>query len=95
MDLLQKRGVPAGAVLTGEGIYNDPQLQHREAVWYMEHPEIGRLGYYTAPFKLSSTPAEPRLPPPCLGEHTEYVCTEILKMSKEEFAQLSDEGVFV
>lgn len=95
MDLLQKKGVPAGAVLTGEGIYNDPQLKHREAVWYMDHPEIGRFGYYTAPFHLSETPAEPRLPPPCLGEHTEYVCTEIMKMSTEEFIQLLNEGVFV
>ncbi|MFC1991017.1 CoA transferase, partial [Chloroflexota bacterium] len=95
MNLLQSRGVPAGAVLTGEGIFCDPQLQHRESVWYMDHPDIGRLGYSTAPFKLSSTPAEPSLPPPRLGEHTEYVCTEILKMTKEEFIQLSSEGVFM
>ncbi|MFC1934272.1 CaiB/BaiF CoA transferase family protein [Chloroflexota bacterium] len=95
MHLLQKRGVPAGAVLSGRWIYSDPQLQHREAVWYMDHAEIGRMGYYTTPFQLSSTPAEPRLPPPGLGEHNEYVCTEILKMSTEEFVQLSNEGVFV
>ncbi|MFC1934529.1 CoA transferase, partial [Chloroflexota bacterium] len=81
--------------LSGKGIHCDPQLQHREVVWYMDHPEIGRMGYYTAPFQLSSTPAESRLPPPCLGEHNEYVCTEILKMSTEEFVQLSNEGVFV
>lgn len=95
MELLQKKGIAAGAVLAGEGIYADPQLKHREAVWYMDHPELGRIGYYTAPFRLSATPAEPRMPPPRLGEHTEYVCTEIIKMSREEFIQLQGEGVFM
>jgi crotonobetainyl-CoA:carnitine CoA-transferase CaiB-like acyl-CoA transferase len=47
------------------------------------------------PFKLSATPAEPRLPAPCMGEHTEYVCTEILKMPIEEFIELLNEDVFV
>ncbi len=95
MNLLQKRGVAAGAVLSGRGLTDDPQLQHREANWYLEYPEIGRFGCYTAPFKLALTPAEPRLPGPGLGEHTQYVFTEMLKMSQEEFAQLNSEGVFV
>ncbi|MDD5127205.1 MAG: CoA transferase [Dehalococcoidales bacterium] len=95
MNLLQARGVPAGAVISGRGIYEDPQLQHREAVWYVDHPEIGRCGYLTAPYKLSATPAEPRIPPPLMGEHTERVCTEILKMSMEDFIQLLNEGVFI
>lgn len=94
MHLLQNEGVPAGAVHNGKGITGDPQLQHREATWYMEHTEIGRFGYYTAPFKLSLTPAEPRMPAPCLGEHTEYVCSQILGMSTDEFVQLVNEGVF-
>jgi crotonobetainyl-CoA:carnitine CoA-transferase CaiB-like acyl-CoA transferase len=35
-----------------------------------------------------------RMPAPCLGEHTEYVCTRILGMSDEEFVDLFTEGVF-
>jgi len=31
---------------------------------------------------------------PCLGEHTEYVCTEILGMSNDEFLELYNTGVF-
>jgi hypothetical protein len=34
------------------------------------------------------------LPAPCLGEHTEYVCTEILGMSDEYFLELMQKGVF-
>ena len=94
MRKLQEKGVPAGAVLSGSAITDDPQLQHREAVWYMDHPEIGKFGYYTMPFKLSATPAEPRFPPPCMGEHTEWVCTNILKMPIEEFIELLNQDVF-
>jgi benzylsuccinate CoA-transferase BbsF subunit len=95
MKKLQAKGVPAGIVLSGSGITDDPQLQYRQAVQYMDHSEIGRFGYFTMPFKLSETPAELRLPPPLMGEHTEQVCTEILKMPKEEFNRLRNEGLFV
>jgi crotonobetainyl-CoA:carnitine CoA-transferase CaiB-like acyl-CoA transferase len=39
-------------------------------------------------FKLSKTPARLRKAPPCLGEDTEFVCRNILGMSKEEFKEL-------
>ncbi|MBI4296389.1 MAG: CoA transferase [Chloroflexi bacterium] len=95
MRLLQKAGVPAGAVLTGKGIFDDPQLRHRDSVWYIDHPDAGEVGCYTVPFKLSATPPQPRLPAPRLGEHTEYICTQLLNMSTEEFVQLFNEGVLV
>ncbi|MBI2858840.1 MAG: CoA transferase [Chloroflexi bacterium] len=95
MNRLQAAGVPAGAVLTGKGIYCDPQLTHRGVVSYAEHPEFGRLGYYGTPYKLSATPSELRMPAPSLGEHTERICSQILKMSNEEFVQLVNEGVLV
>ena len=71
------------------------ETRDREAVWYMDHAEIGRFGYYTMPFKLSATPAQPQLPPPCMGEHTEWVCTNILNMPIEEFIALLNDDVFV
>jgi crotonobetainyl-CoA:carnitine CoA-transferase CaiB-like acyl-CoA transferase len=39
-----------------------------------------------APFRLSKTPGSLRTPAPCLGEHNEYVCKEILGMSDDEIA---------
>ncbi len=44
--------------------------------------------------KMSETPYEIKRGAPRLGEHTEYVCSEILKMTNEEFVQLLNEGVF-
>jgi crotonobetainyl-CoA:carnitine CoA-transferase CaiB-like acyl-CoA transferase len=45
------------------------------------------------PAKLSKTPYEIKRAP-MLGEHNEYVFTQILGMSDEEFVQLMSDGVF-
>ena len=44
-------------------------------------------------FKYSKTPAGFRLPPPCLGEHNDYVLGEILGLSKEEIARLEEDRI--
>ncbi len=46
------------------------------------------------PFRLSLTPLRMEMPSPCLGEHTEMVCHEFLKMSDEDFFELLSENVF-
>ena len=91
---LQAAGIAAGVVETCEDLYHDPQLKHRHHFWELEHPEIGRHSYDSPAFKLSETPCELRMPAPCLGQHTEYVCTNILGISDEEFVELLGEGVF-
>jgi len=93
MLLLQSAGVPAGVVQSNEDLNRDPQLRHRGHLWEMEHPEVGRHGYETWGFKLSLTPARPRMPAPCLGEHNEYVYTQVLGFTEEEFLDLLNEGV--
>jgi len=90
---LQAAGIAAGAVLNGRELHEDPQLQVRRHFQPTHHPEMGTVRGGTGGYVLSKTP--PSLgPPPCLGEHTEYVCREILGLSDEEFAELVSEGVF-
>jgi benzylsuccinate CoA-transferase BbsF subunit len=91
---LQAVGVAAGIVQTTEDIMNDPQLKHRHHFWELEHPEIGRHNYESPGFKLSKTPCNLDMPGPLLGQHTEYVCTQILGMSDAEFVELLEQGVF-
>ncbi|MDO8671871.1 MAG: CoA transferase, partial [Dehalococcoidia bacterium] len=90
---LQRVGVPAGVVQTAEDLHNDPQLAHRNFLRVLDHPEIGKHSYEAPPFKLSKTPSELKKAGPCLGEDTEYVCTQILGLSDEEFVELIAEGV--
>lgn len=94
MNLLQTNGIPAGVVKNAEDIYNDPQLKQRGLSWVLEHKEIGPFHHLCVPFKLSKTPQWPRMPAPCLGEDTQYVCREMLDISEQEFDELLIEGVF-
>lgn len=95
MKRMQAGGVAAGVVENGEDLLdNDPQLKYRHHFRELTHPEIGTYKCEAPPFRLSKTPIDIKMPPPCLGEHTEYVCTKILGMSDDEFVKLSGEGVF-
>jgi benzylsuccinate CoA-transferase BbsF subunit len=94
MQTMQAAGVPTGVVQTMEDLVkHDPQLKERAFLVPLKHPVIGVFDHPTPPCKLSKTRAEVRTSP-CLGEHTEYVCTQFLGMSHKEFVELSQQGVF-
>ena len=94
MDLLQDAGIEAGVVQTAEDLHNDTQLRHRRHFLELEHPVMGRVCVDALPPKFSLTPARQQSPPPCLGEHNAYVCTEILQIPDEELADLFEREVF-
>ncbi|MDY6854876.1 MAG: CoA transferase [Thermodesulfobacteriota bacterium] len=94
MAKMQVLSVASGIVAMGEDIHKDPQLRHRSHFKVLDHVEIGEHSYETPSWRLSKTDGEIRMPSPCLGEHTEYVCREILMMSDREFIELFKVGVF-
>jgi benzylsuccinate CoA-transferase BbsF subunit len=91
--LLQAGGVPVGIVQNSQDLVRDPQLAHRDAIWYLPHEGAGRHAVYGQGFLLSKNPVPRPEPSPMLGEHTFYVCKEILHMADEEIARLLGEGV--
>lgn len=92
--LLQAAGVPAGVVQNGQDLLDyDSQLQHRRHFRILDHPETGQHVTEVAPYRLSRSPGEPKWAAPCLGEHNNYVCTQILGMSDAEFIELVAEGI--
>lgn len=93
MNLLQSAGVPAGVVESSKDLLEDPQLQYRNEFWSMHHKEMGEFKHLGQAAILSKTPAYPSMPAPLLGEHTEFVCHEFLKMTDEEFIELFNAGV--
>jgi len=95
MGRMQKAGIPCGAVQSGPDLLTDDhQLIHRNHAYRLDHPEMGDHITERAPFRLSATPSAPRWAAPCLGEHNEYVCKQILKMTDKEFLDLFTCGVF-
>jgi len=93
MGILQRSGVRSGIVQNAEELVGDPQLEHRHHFRSVVHPEVGQHLVEAPAFLLSDTPAELKMSAPCMGEHNEYVCTEILGMSDEEFLELVVSGV--
>ena len=88
----QKAGVPAGVVQTCEDLFNDPQLGHRGHYVFLDHKEIGRHAYDANCFTLSESPPTYQ-PAPLLGEHTDWVCREILGLPEGEVEDLRESGV--
>jgi benzylsuccinate CoA-transferase BbsF subunit len=94
MEMMQVKGVAAGVVSNAKDQAEDPQLKEYDYFQELDHPYLGKLGFYH-PQNFVLSDAVPVLKAPVLlGEHTEYVATEIIGMSDEEFVQLVGEGVF-
>jgi len=94
MALLQKVGISAGVVMSSKDLCDDSQLIHRNHFWILDHKEIGKFKYLGQAAILSKTPARAEIPSPCMGEHTEFICKQILNMSDTEFVELLNEGIF-
>jgi crotonobetainyl-CoA:carnitine CoA-transferase CaiB-like acyl-CoA transferase len=93
MATLQEAGVPAGVVQNGRDCLEDEHLKARDYYVYLDHPEAGRTANDGPGFRLSKTPAQYRTPSPCLGEHNERVCKEILGLTDDDIADLLVEQV--
>lgn len=93
MHLLQKAGVPGGAVLDAAELISDEHLRERDFFWEMDHPEVGPRKYCALPIKLSHTPAQKRRAAPCMGEHNEYVLGDLLGLTRAEIDQLEENGI--
>jgi benzylsuccinate CoA-transferase BbsF subunit len=94
MTRLQRRGVPAAAVLNYQDLLDtDPQLRHRGHFAVLDHPEMGPSAYNSPPFTLSGAGPVMREPAPLLGQHTRQVCTDLLGLSDAEIDDLAGAGV--
>jgi len=61
-------------------------------IFETEHPRLGTIKQLGFPIKLSETPAEVKLPPPELGEHTESVLLR-LGYTKEDIDNFKKDGI--
>ena len=92
MDLLQAAGVPAGMVQRSSDHLEDPQLAHRAFFRRLAHPEMGEVPYEGHQFTILGYDNGPRLPAPCLGEHTYEVLTDVLGLDDEEVGRVLSSG---
>jgi crotonobetainyl-CoA:carnitine CoA-transferase CaiB-like acyl-CoA transferase len=90
---LEKARVPAGPVLTLEQVLNDPQVEARGLLQYVEHPGAARpVPLANTAVQLSATPSGIRRRAAALGEHSDEVLREI-GYSEAEITGLRESGV--
>jgi crotonobetainyl-CoA:carnitine CoA-transferase CaiB-like acyl-CoA transferase len=91
--VLRDAGLPCGPINAIPEVFAHPQAEARQLILEAEHATAGTVQVPGFPYKFSETPAEVRLPPPLLGQHTEEVLIEVLGYSATEVAGFRKEGV--
>jgi CoA:oxalate CoA-transferase len=86
-NLLDEHGVPNGPINRVDQVLRDPQIQAREMVQVVMHPDAGPVTMAGIPVKLSRTPGEIRSASPRLGEHMAEVLADWLGNSGRKESQ--------
>jgi crotonobetainyl-CoA:carnitine CoA-transferase CaiB-like acyl-CoA transferase len=91
---LEELKVGCGPINTVREAFADPQVVARGAVVHMPHPSTpDGVDVIANPVRLSETPADYRLPPPLLGQHTDEILSERLGFDDAKLAALRKNGV--
>ena len=93
VERLEALSIACGPINKLAEVFADPQVQARGAVREMEHGSGAKVKVIANPVRLSETPADYRLPPPILGEHTDSVLRESLGVDEARLKQLRANGV--
>jgi crotonobetainyl-CoA:carnitine CoA-transferase CaiB-like acyl-CoA transferase len=89
VERLEALAIGGGPINTLREVFADPQIRAREVVVHMPHAATPRgVDVIANPVRLSKTPADYRLPPPLLGEHTAAVLAERLGLDAAQLAEL-------
>lgn len=93
LDELEKESVPCARVNNLEQAINDEQVQYRNMLVDVAHPEGGSVKVPGNPIKLSSYENEEYSSPPLLGEHTKEVLQKWLNYSEEKLSKLHENKI--
>jgi len=93
--VLQEMRIMAAPVLSVPQILeNDPQMEYRERLKDIDHPDLGSVKVLNTPLRFTNSKAYVEgLPPVVPGEHTDHVLRDIVKLSEEEIRRLKDQKV--
>jgi crotonobetainyl-CoA:carnitine CoA-transferase CaiB-like acyl-CoA transferase len=90
---LQRAGVPAGVVASGEDLYHDPHLRERRFLETITHPDAGTLVHPGMTVRLSATPGRVLRPAPALGADNGPVLRDLLGLPTAAYDDLVARGV--
>lgn len=91
--LCEEIGLPAGPINPIDKVLSDPQVLARGMLVDVPHASEGTLPILGSPLGIPTAPAEVRLAPPTLGQHTEEILQELLGYNAAAIASLRKTGV--
>jgi crotonobetainyl-CoA:carnitine CoA-transferase CaiB-like acyl-CoA transferase len=92
IEIFDKYNVWTGPVYDYDDLAHDPHVQATDMITSVQHPTIGELKMPNVPMRLSDTPAQVKMPPPLLAQHTDEVLGELLGYSRDRLAVLHAAG---
>jgi len=93
LGLLEEAGVPCGPINNIKEVFENEQVKARGLQFDMPHPTTGSMKLVASPMRMSKTPVEINLAPPTLGQHTEEILHDRLKLDSEQIHNLRDQGI--
>jgi formyl-CoA transferase len=91
MDILNQYDIPCGPILSMKELLNEPSLRATGTVVEVDHPKRGKYVTVGNPIKLSDSPTEVKRSP-LLGEHTEEILRDVLKLDAKKIAEIKASG---
>ncbi|MBV9250945.1 MAG: CoA transferase [Acetobacteraceae bacterium] len=93
VDRLEALKIGCGPINRLSEVFADPQVVARNTVVEMAHGSGHPVRVVANPVRLSETPADYRIAPPLLGEHTDEVLSQKLGLDDASLAELRGKGV--
>ncbi len=90
---LEALKIGCGPINQLSDVFADPQVLARDAVIEMDHASGAKVKVIANPVRLSETPADYRLAPPLLGQHTNEVLEIWLGLDENALAALRKKNV--
>jgi crotonobetainyl-CoA:carnitine CoA-transferase CaiB-like acyl-CoA transferase len=90
---LQGQGIPAGPVLRGPDLLQDPHYRARHTFNEVTHSQVGPKWYPGFAWRMSETPGQVHWPSPTLGQHNHQIYSQLLGLTDQEISELEETGV--
>ncbi|HET8974472.1 MAG TPA: formyl-CoA transferase [Pseudolabrys sp.] len=91
MEICNKVDIPVGPILSMKEIAEEPSLRKTGTVVEVDHPTRGKYLTVGNPIKLSDSISEVKRSP-LLGEHTDEILKDVLKLSAKDISEIKNSG---
>jgi len=91
--VLNELDVPCGPVMNTKDLAEDEHVKLREMYVELDHPQRGKWFNVGMPIKLSDSHAKIERSP-LLGEHTDEILRDVLKLPDAQIDAMRDAGAF-